>query len=821
MAPPTRGFGTAMGALLAVAFFGPVAAAGVTALRLAPPTISLSSADDRQTIVVQAIFDDGRTEDVTALSRLRLLDPRLASLNAATLRPLADGETTLTAAYGGETAEVAVSVSEAGVPRAIRFRSDVLPALTASGCNTGACHGSSRGQDGFSLSLFGFDPDGDYRRITREQGSRRIHPAAAAESLLLKKALGAVPHTGGRLMTEDSPRYRTLRSWIEGGALEDPPDVPVSVGLDLWPADAVLDADHGRQQLVLVAHYSDGTTRDVTRDAVFFSRDSSCASVSKDGLVTAGRRGESQITARYASFTVGVPMLVVEGAPPTPVAAERPAPRSDRDPFDRLVDDKLAKLRIAPSPPCDDETFVRRVHLDVIGLPPTLEERAAFLDDPRDDRRARLIDRLLARDEFVDVWVMHWADMLGIRTDPIRNVSAKAMLGYAEWLRERLRADTPMDALVRELMTAEGSTLDDPPTNFFQVETDPLALAENVAQSFLGMRIQCAQCHNHPFDRWTMDDYYGFTAFFVQVGRKGGADPRETIVYDRGAGDIAHAVGGALIRPRYLGGDEPATSGQDRRVVLADWLTAPENPFFARSFVNRVWAQFFGIGVVEPVDDFRVSNPPSNQALLDALAESFVESGYDLRALVRRICLTDAYQRGTAPNASNGADERNFARQRVRRLRAEVLFDSICRVTDTTPKFAGLPAGLRAVELADGAATNEFLLTFGRPVRTSVCACDVVLEPNLSQALLLLNGADIGERIAEGDLPRRRLEAGVSPEEVLTELYLRALGRPPDDDERAALMAAVTAAQPDHQAHLALEDIFWALLNSKEFLFNH
>ncbi len=806
-------------ALLVAAAIAPAATAGVRALRLDPPRIELSSADDRQTVVVQATLDDGRTLDVTDRARLRLDDPRRAALVDRTLTPLLDGRTSLTASYGGRTATVSVTVTSAAALRDVRFRSDVLPALTASGCNTGTCHGSARGQDGFGLSLFGFDPEGDRRRIALERGSRRVHPAAPDESLLLKKALGAVPHTGGRLLDERSPRYRTIRRWIAEGARPDPVDVAVTTALDLHPPGAVLDAEGGRQRFVLVAHLSDGSTRDVTRDAVWFSRDPACAPVSADGVVRAVRRGESHVTARYATFTVGVPVLVV------PTAADRPAPDATPeraiDPLDALVLEKLARLRVRPAPRCDDETFVRRVHLDLIGLPPTVEERAAFLADPRDDRRARLVDRLLEREEFVDLWVMEWSDMLGIRSDPRRNLSPKAMLRYGEWLEERLRADTPIDVLVRELLTADGSTLADPPANFYHVEPDPLKLAENVAQSFLGMRLQCAQCHNHPFDRWTMDDYYGFAAFFAQVGRKSGAEPRETIVFDRGTGDVKHPVGGAAVHPRFLGGAAADVAGKDRRRVLAEWLTDGENPYFARSFVNRVWARFLGVGVVEPVDDFRVSNPPSNEPLLDALAASFVTSGYDLRALVRRICLTDAYQRSTDADETNALDRRNFARRHPRRLRAEVLLDTICRVTETTPKFAGLPEGLRAVELQDGADTNEFLLTFGRPVRTTVCACDVVMEPNLSQALLLLNGTDVGARIAEGDLPRRMLAEGRSPEEALEELYLRCLGRLPDDAERAALLATVRDAQPEHEAHLALEDVFWALLNSKEFLFNH
>jgi len=415
------------------------------------------------------------------------------------------------------------------------------------------------------------------------------------------------------------------------------------------------------------------------------------------------------------------------------------------------------------------------------------------------------------------MWVMKWAELLGIRSDN-QSVSEKSALLYFEWVRDRIAANVPVDEMVRDLLTASGGTFAAPESNFYQVERDTLVLTENVAQAFLGIRLQCAQCHNHPFDRWTQDDYYGFAAFFAQVGRKRAEDPREYVVYDRRGGDVRHPVTQKTVRPRVPGGEAPDLAGRDRREVLAQWLTSPENPWFSRSLANRVWAHFMGRGVVEPVDDFRVSNPPTEAALLDGLAARLVDSGYDLKQLVREITASRAYQRSTSAAPSNAHDVRNFTRQQVRRLRAETLLDVVCQVTGSPVKLRGLPLGSRAVEIADGTTSNYFLQTFGRAPRESVCACEVSFEPSLSQALHLLNGSTVSDQIRSGALVERWLGEGRTPAEVIGGLYLRCLGREPTPDELEALRSKVEAAP---EARAALEDVFWALLNSREFLFQH
>jgi hypothetical protein len=448
---------------------------------------------------------------------------------------------------------------------------------------------------------------------------------------------------------------------------------------------------------------------------------------------------------------------------------------------------------------------------------PTPEEFTKFVSDPSPDKRAKLIDELLNRKEFVEIWVSKWAEMLQVRTQP-NGVSYKGMFLYYNWLVEKLSKNTPMDEMVRELLGASGGTFKSPATNFYQNTTENLLLTENVAQVFMGMRIQCAQCHNHPFDRWTQNDYYGFAAFFAQIGRKQGEDYRETIVFNSGGGEVAHPVGGRQMKPKFLGGIEPDTAGKDRRQILAQWLASKDNPWFATSFTNRVWAHFNGNGIVEPIDDFRVSNPASNPELLEELGKRFTASKYDLKSLVRDICNSRTYQRSTQRNASNETDEKNFAHANLRRIKAENLLDCISQATETKDKFQGLPLGARAVQIADGGSSTYFLTTFGRATRETVCSCEVKMEPTLSQALHLLNGDTVNSKIQQGGVIKKSLETKKFPEERIVDLYLRTLARMPSDEELKKLAPLLAPGSNQEQALL---DIFWALLNSREFLFNH
>jgi hypothetical protein len=779
-----------------------------------PPDVRLSSARDRQLLVVQATYPDGITRDVTAEARIEPANPALVRREGNTLWPAADGETTLAVSFGGQSVTVPVTVAQASTSPPLSFRLDVMPIFMRAGCNTGSCHGAARGKDGFRLSLFGFDPDGDHHRLTREMIGRRVNLAVPAESTLIEKAIGAVPHTGGKRIEPESELYRDLLAWIAAGAPnDDVASLPKVVGVELYPRAAVLDGAGSTQQMTVRAKYSDGSDRDVTGLAVFLTNNETSAKVSPDGLVTAGERGEAFVMARFETYTVGSQVLVL----PKGLQFEYPA-EPEANYIDALVAAKLRKLRIAPSGLCTDAEFLRRVTIDITGLAPTPDEYRAFVASTDPDKRAKLVDQLLERKEFAELWVNKWAELLQVREIP-NQISKKGMFVYYNWLVDRMQKNTPMDQMVQEILGASGGTFANPATNFYQTTNDPLLLTENVAQVFMGMRIQCAQCHNHPFDRWTMDDYYAFKAFFAQVGRKQGEDYRETIIFNAGGGESNHPVGGRVMKPKFLGGDEPEIPpGADRRAVLAQWLASPSNPFFARSLVNRVWAHFFGLGIVEPVDDFRVSNPASNPELLDELARRFTDTKYDLKQLVREICNSRTYQRSTLRNPSNELDEKNFAHANLRRIKAENLLDIISQVTDTKDDFPGLPPGARAVQIADGAVSTYFLTTFGRATRETVCSCEVKMEPTLSQALHLLNGDTVNGKIQQGGVIRRLMETRKYPEERLVELYLLTLCREPTAAELERLTPLLRA---DGNPEQALGDIFWALLNSREFLFNH
>jgi len=789
------------------------------AIEVYPPQVQLDSARDRQRLIVQAVYADGRTADVTTAAAFTPSDARLVAIDTNSLRPLADGVGKIRVEHAGHVREIPLKVVSASSEPPLSFRLDVMPVFARAGCNMGSCHGAARGKDGFRLSLFGFDPAGDYQRITREFPGRRIDPGDPAGSLLVQKALGSVPHTGGKRFEADSGLAQTLVRWIAAGGLDDPLPPPQLVAIDLYPSTALLAGSGLVQPLVAVARFADGTDRDVTDLCWYGSNNDPTAKVSPAGVVTSGSRGEAFIMARYDTITVGMPLIVIPKDLPFtfPAATDATAAATESRWIDDLVDKKLAQLRIAPSGLCDDEAFLRRATLDLIGLVPTAEERAGFLADTAPEKRARVVDELLSRKEFVELWVMRWAEILQIRSSG-NDVSPKGANLYHQWLDRKIAANVPVDQMVRDLITASGGTFEHPPTNYFQLERDTLKLSENVAQAFLGMRIQCAQCHNHPFDRWTMDDYYGFAAFFKRIARKRGADPRETIVYDSGSGDMKHPVTGATVPPKFLGGAAPKVTDRDRREALAAWMTAPDNPYFAKHVANVAWTHFFGRGIVHEPDDARVSNPPSNGPLLAELGRRLAASGWNFRQLVRDIVLSQTYQRSCDVNDTNRIDDTNFSHAAVRRVRAEVLLDVLAEVTGTKNKFPGLPLGSRAVQVADGRTTNYFLTTFGRATREDVCSCAVRMDPNLSQALHLLNGDAANERIRQGGLVARWIKDGLPDSEIVENLFVRCYCRRPTERERIETVVAVLDA-PDRTQ--ALEDVFWALLNSPEFIFNH
>ncbi|MFT7643512.1 MAG: hypothetical protein ACI9G1_005278, partial [Pirellulaceae bacterium] len=659
-----------------------------------PPNVDLSSKSDIQQIIVMATRDDGVTMDVTKETALTFAVDGIANIDQYKIKPVADGETKLVANFQGLTAEIPIVVRNSATDRPVSFHLDVMPVFLRTGCNTGSCHGAARGKDGFRLSLFGFDPNGDYFRVTREIGVRRINLALPNQSLLLEKSVGTVPHTGGKRFTVGDEYYNIVSNWLKAGAINDTGEIAKVTKLEVFPPSAVIEGADTTQQFIARATYSDGTDRDVTTLVVFLTSNDNSAPINPAGLVTAAARGEAFVMARYDTHTVGSQVLVL------PSDLQYAAPQVTGNYIDQLVGAKLRKIRLLPSGMCTDDEFLRRATLDITGQLPTEEEYHAFMGDADATKRARKIDELLNRKEFSEIWAMKWAELLMVKSS--NQVSYKSMFLYSSWLTDKVANNVPVDQMVREILGSTGGTFTEPQTNFYQIERDTLKTAENVAQVFMGIRTQCAQCHNHPFDRWTMDDYYSFAAFFSQIGRKTGEDYRETIVFNGGSGEVTHPVTKAVMAPKFLGGVAPETKGKDRRAALAEWLTSKENPFFATSIANRVWAHFFGLGIIEPVDDIRVSNPASNPELFEALGKKLVEYNYDFKQLVRDICNSETYQRSTVRNESNEADTRNFAHANVRRVPAEMLLDCINQVAQTNDKFRGLPIGARAVQIADG-----------------------------------------------------------------------------------------------------------------------
>ena len=792
----------------------------LSAIEVFPKQVSLETSADFHRLVVIAHYKDTTTRDVTPSVELRIKGEAVVQVEGTTLFPKADGSCNVEIHYRGKQLHVPVVVRDAEVVREVSFQRDVMPVLTASGCNTGSCHGSARGQDGFMLSLFGYDPVGDHYRITRAMPGRRINLALPEDSLLLSKATEAVPHTGGKLFDKHSRSYKVLLDWVKAGAKYDAlkegeEKVVLPTAIEVRPTEAVLKGGNQMLPLSVRAIYSDGSDRDVTDLTTFStSNDNSVRVDSSSGMMNSAKRGEAFVMGRFHTFSEGMHTIVI------PADADYQRPKLEEVNYiDRLVHEKLHRLRVIPSELCDDPVFVRRVHLDLVGRLPTPGELEDFLKDTNPEKRTALVDRLIDTSEFTEIWVMKWAELLQIRTFP-NQVSYKAALLYHNWLRARIAENMPFNEIVRELLKSKGGTFSTPATNFFQVELDTKLLTENVAQVFMGTRIQCAQCHNHPFDRWTMDDYYSFAAFFAQVKRKKAGDPREQIIYD-GSGQIKHPVTDENAKPRFLGGAVPEESDKSRREQVADWLASPENPWFAPNVANIIWAHFFGIGIVEPVDDVRVSNPPSNPALLAELAKQFVAYNYDFKKLVRDICISRTYQLSTRTNPSNASDARNFSHAQSRRLRAEVLLDVISQATDTKNKFKGLPQGAKAVQIADGNISNYFLKTFGRATRETVCSCEVRMDPSLSQALHLLNGDTVNKRIKKGGVIADLIQSQQKPGEVIDSLYLRCLTRPATTMEKEKLMSHVDSAENEQALREIYEDIFWALLNSKEFIFNH
>ncbi len=709
-------------------------------------------------------------------------------------------------------------------PRSLNFENDIIPILDRYGCNSSGCHGKAEGQNGFKLSVFGFDPAADYRALVMEGRGRRVFPAAPGRSLLLRKVGGGTPHGGGVRIDPQRPEFQTLYDWIATGAPFGSPDDPRVVAIDVQPDEGQL-ATGSRQPLSVTATWSDGQQQDVTQLASFQSNNEGLATVDEQGLVTSGDApGSVAVMATYLGhvdvFTAIIPRSESRiAAPPVDVtvagAATVSIPPTERAVIDTLVDRRLRTLNIPPSPPVDDATYLRRVFLDIIGTLPTAQESRTFLADTRPDRRRRLVDALLQRPEYADYWALKWADLLRVNR---RALGRKNAYRYYQWIRESFANNIKLDQFARELITAEGPIDENPAAHFYKVVSKPNEMASTVSQVFLGVRIECAQCHHHPFDRWSQADYYGMQAFFTEVAFKP-TSQGESLV-NIGKAKTKHPRTGELVKAHALA--EPVQDGPeagDRRKRLAGWMTSAQNPWFARNLANRLWAHFLGRGLVEPVDDFRLTNPPSNAPLLDGLANLLIENDFDQQAVIRLITSSATYQRSSSPNASNHSDRQAYSRYPLKRIEAEVLFDAVCQTTGTSEKFRGVPAGSRAIQLWDSEVPHYFLRLFGRPVRATACECERVAEPTVGQVLHVLNSPDIQAKLAHAGGRVANLERQFSqPDMLVEELYLTFFNRPPDEAERNT---AIEYLQRHQDRRVAAEDLAWSMLNSLEFLFNH
>lgn len=701
----------------------------------------------------------------------------------------------------------------------INFELDVMPILTVAGCNSGPCHGKSRGQNGFQLSLLGFDAEFDFNAIVKQARGRRVQPSAPEQSLLLLKAAGIVPHGGGVKLPVESDNYAMLKRWIALGMPRARATDPKLVGIEVTPRDRILPAK-SREQLKVTAKYSDGSLRDVTRLTAYQSNESAVAAIDAAGLVTAGALpGETAIMARYmnhiAVFNVAVPLA---GKVEKEIYASLP-----RHNFvDDLVWKRLERLGIVPSEGCDDATFLRRVYLDVIGTLPTTDEARKFLADTSPDKRAKLVDALLARPEYADHWANKWADLL--RPNPYR-VGIKATMVYDQWIRDAFRANKPYDRFVADLVASRGSTFRNGATVLYRDRRSPEEVTTMICQLFLGVRLDCARCHHHPFEVWGQDEFFGTAAYFSRVGYKGTGisapiSGSEEFVFTAPRGSVKHPLTGEDVVPKPLIGKAPIEDGEDPRAAFVRWMASPENPYFAQVAVNRIWTEVMGRGIVEPVDDIRATNPPSNPELINALAREFRAQKFDVKQLLRTILTSHVYELSALPNPRNNWDTKNYSRHYRQRLRAETLLDAVCEVTGVPESFAAMPPNSRAVEIWTHRVQNLFLDSFGRPDPNQDPPCERLSESTLVQSLHLMNAPSLHDKVtSEKGLAARLLKQDAAPEEWIEEMYIAAYSRFPTTPERDAALALVPKDRTKQRQFA--EDLLWALLNSPEFMFKN
>jgi hypothetical protein len=790
----------------------PIVVGSPARIEVFPTGVKIDAARRTMHLIVSGYYADGSVQDLSGVAEIKSQDEKIARADKAVVLPVGNGSTTVSLKVGGHELTVPVEVANQEVPAKVSFNYGTLAVLSKQGCNSGACHGSPSGKGGFRMSLRAYDSALDIETLVREAFNRRTNLYEPESSLLLRKPLMEVAHGGGRRLKKSDVGYEMLRDWIGQGCQVDAADAPTCVKLEIYPRERILKRPAHTQQLVALAHFSDGSVRDVTPLAVFSSSDETVATVDGTGLAVGQDRGEAAILVRFLDKLETASLMFLK---------EIPGFHWNSPPENNFVDhhafQKLEQLQILPSELCTDEEFVRRVYLDVIGILPTPGETATFLTDADSQKRSKLIDALLVRPEYAEFWALKWGDLLRIRNVKVSNGGVHK---FNHWVIAAFRDNMPYDQFARQLLTSEGSTYVNPPANYFRTATETNDCTETTSQLFLGIRIQCAKCHNHPFERWSQDNYYGIGAFFNRVQRKPGINPEEQVIWVARAGEVTQPRTGKQMQPWLpLTGAADLSGEDDRRTAFVDWLVRPENPFFAKVEVNRIWGQLLGRGIVEPVDDFRDSNPPSSAALLAALADDFSKNGYDRKRVMRTILNSRTYQLSSRKNEFNVSDMKYFSHANTRLLAAEQLLDAICQVTSVSEKFSGLPAGTRATQLPSPDVDSDFLKVFGQPARETACACERSTDSNLSQALQMINGPLVHSKVRDEKNRLRVLAAaGKSNEDIIGELYLSALCRKPSEPEMAAATKHIDHAGDRMRG---LEDVCWALLNANEFLFQH
>lgn len=803
-----------VGAMMLQAVPALAADAQLERIEVYPAEVLLAGVREQAQLIVTGHYADGSIQDLTRAAAISTANAEVVIVQGTVAFPAANGEASLNVDVDGKTAAVKVVVENQDQPQPVSFLYDTLAALSKNSCNAGACHGSPSGKGGFRLSLRAFDPKLDELTLIREDFGRRTNSLDPDNSLLLLKPLMKVAHGGGRQIRADDPAYAVIRDWIAEGCQMDTAEAARPVRIDVYPKSGrVLKKPAVQQQLSVWAHYSDGSVRDVTPLAVYSSSDVEVADVDRNGLVEGQKRGEVAVVVRYLEFIESSFITFIEDV--EDFVWNDPQVNNY---IDDAVDQKLMQLKYLPSDLCTDEEFIRRVYLDVIGILPTLEEVTAFAADQDPNKRDKAVDQLLDRPEYSKFWALKWGDLLRLTSGQVTN---EGVYKYYRWVERSFRENKPYDQFATELLTATGSTFSNPAANFYRTSKDMNDCVETISQVFLGARLQCAKCHNHPFERWTQDNYYGMAAFFNRVQRKNTKRANEMFIFVSQSGEVTQPRTQQQMKPWVPGqGDIENPNEFDRRLDFAKWLTEPDNPFFAKIEVNRIWSQVFGRGIVEPADDFRDTNPPSNALLLDQLAQDFVDNGYDRKKILATILKSRTYQTSYQPNDFNEDDTKYFSHYQPRLLSAEQLLDAICHVTQVAESFGGLPAGTKATHLpAPDLVNNEFLKIFGQPERQTVCACERTNESNLSMAIQFFNGPLIyGKLKDESNSFRKSMTDGKSNTEIITLLYNLAVCRNPSDTELKASLEHIESKEDRVEA---LEDICWAILNTNEFLFQH